>query len=176
VLRGAARCCEVLRTTRASMACKRSEVRWRCQQAASNGTSRSFAWHLHAIETSGVYLRRRAVEAGNAWDWELGAKSSHGRGHRFETCHAHQHKQPPRTTLRRRLPADLPQTTNSGRCSAESVARFGVLADFHACLGRGTRPAQWSGGIRSQDDPVWGEASENPGACVMGRLAMSQYW
>jgi hypothetical protein len=46
--------------------------------AASNGTSRSLAWHVRAIEASGIYLRRRYVEAGRAWGYGRGAKSSHG--------------------------------------------------------------------------------------------------
>src|SRR5215213_11852836 len=62
----------------------------RCQQTVSNRASRSPATHFRAIEASVVYLRRSEVEAGRTRGWERGAKSSHGRGHRFETCHAHQ--------------------------------------------------------------------------------------
>jgi hypothetical protein len=36
------------------------------------------------------------------------ALASHGRGHRFETCHAHQHKQVLTPPSRARLPADCP--------------------------------------------------------------------
>jgi hypothetical protein len=37
------------------------------------------------------------------------ALASHGRGHRFDPCHAHQHKRLPGTPLRRLLPADYEQ-------------------------------------------------------------------
>jgi hypothetical protein len=53
-----------------------------CQQAASNPASHSLALWVMAIGASGVYLRRRAVEAGRAWVQQQGAKSSHGRNHR----------------------------------------------------------------------------------------------
>jgi hypothetical protein len=46
---------------------------------------------------------------------------SHGRSHRFEPCHAHQHKLPPRTLLRLRLPADCQQTTDSGPSALQAL-------------------------------------------------------
>jgi hypothetical protein len=51
------------------------------------------------------------------------ALASHGRGHRFETCHAHQHKQAPQALPRPRLPADCQQTAVSGRPNAVSAGR-----------------------------------------------------
>jgi hypothetical protein len=75
------------------MACKESEeYPRRCQQSASNPASHSLASHVLAIEASPIYLRLCAVEACHAREYMRGAKSSHGRGHRFETCHAHQPK------------------------------------------------------------------------------------
>ena len=73
------------------------------------------------------------------------ALTSHGRGHRFETCHAHQHKRPSRIPRWRRLPADCQQTTNSGRSSAESVAPFRDLAGLPCLLKRG--PGRLSGQV-----------------------------
>jgi hypothetical protein len=55
------------------------------------------------------------------------AKSSHGRSHRFDPCHAHQHKRCSRTPLRRRLSAGCQQTADSGLHNAMSDDRFGVV-------------------------------------------------
>jgi len=51
------------------------------------------------------------------------ALASHGRGHRFETCHAHQHKRLPGTPLQRLLPA------NCWSCPAlvDTLVRLRVL-------------------------------------------------
>ena len=70
------------------MACKGSEVDPGCQQSASNRTSCSLVWLVRASEVSTVYLRRHGEELGSGVGPETEAKSSHGRGHRFETCHA----------------------------------------------------------------------------------------
>ena len=52
------------------------------------------------------------------------ALPSHGRGHRFETRHAHQRKQVPESPFRAWLPADCQQTTLSRRQNALSVVRI----------------------------------------------------
>ena len=67
--------------------------------AASNGASRSRAWHVRALEVLSVYLRRHDEGVGSGGRPEIEAKSSQGRGHRSETCHA-QHKQPRQPSVR----------------------------------------------------------------------------
>jgi hypothetical protein len=49
---------------------------------------------------------------------------SHGRSHRFDPCHAHQHKQAPESSARAQLPADCQQTTLSRCENALSAVRF----------------------------------------------------
>jgi len=61
------------------------------------------------------------------------ALASHGRGHRFETCHAHQRKQVPESPSRAWLPADCQQTTLNRRQNALSVVRI-------ECLDNSRRP------------------------------------
>ena len=118
-----------------------------------------------------VDVRRCSASRGRVKGRVGAALPSHGRSHRFKPCHAHQHKHPPRTPQRRRLPADCQQTTNSGRCNTQSVAPFRSLVDFHTrttenparaevrwdskprpprCSGRGRRgacPVTWNCGI-----------------------------
>jgi hypothetical protein len=60
---------------------------------------------------------------------------SHGRGHRFETCHAHQHKRLPGTPLRRQLPADCQQTTEGGHWFVAKLDRSGASLDWAIYLG-----------------------------------------
>jgi hypothetical protein len=55
------------------------------------------------------------------------ALPSHGRGHRFETCHAHQHIQVPEPPCSAQLPANCQQTTRSRCSNALSADRFGGL-------------------------------------------------
>jgi len=57
-----------------------------------------------------------AADLGGCGGWRGGAGSrdeaalaSHGRGHRFETCHAHQAKRFPGPRFLGRLPEDLPE-------------------------------------------------------------------
>jgi len=61
----------------------------RCQQSASNRTSRGLASHVLALGASPVYLRRHGGEGSDVMDVVEGAKSSHGRSYRFDPCHAH---------------------------------------------------------------------------------------
>jgi hypothetical protein len=82
-----------------SMACKYSGGRLRCQQTASNYTSCSLTWLVPASEVSTVYQRRHDEEAGSGVGTVPEAKSSHGRSHRFDPCHAHQHKRSPQPHL-----------------------------------------------------------------------------
>jgi hypothetical protein len=77
------------------------------------------------------------------------ALASHGRSHRFDPCHAHQHKHLPGILLRHLLPADCQQTTSSGRASAKALPSFGTLRTSLPA-GEEHRSAQWSGGIRTQ--------------------------
>jgi hypothetical protein len=81
-------------TGRNCMACKRSSARLRCQQSASNRTPCSLAPHGHVFVDTTAYLRRHSGSGGQAGRHKGGAKSSHGRSHRFNPCHAHEHKQP----------------------------------------------------------------------------------
>jgi hypothetical protein len=94
-----------------------------CQQSASNLTSCSLAWLVRAGEVSTVYLRRRGEEVGSGRDWEPGAKSSHGRSHRFDPCHAHHTKlqvTPPECTPRCR------SGTRRGSAGPQLPRRYGV--------------------------------------------------
>jgi hypothetical protein len=58
-------------------------------------------------------LGRCGAEHGGGRQCVGAALASHGRGHRFETCHAHQHKRLLQPTPQGRLPADCQQTTLS---------------------------------------------------------------
>jgi hypothetical protein len=71
-----------------------------CQQSASNRTARRIAWLVHAFRVSGVYLRPHGEELGRGVGPETEAKSSHGRSHRFDPCHAHQPKRLPASIVR----------------------------------------------------------------------------
>jgi hypothetical protein len=65
-----------------------------------------------------VELRRCGAKRWRMRECVVAALPSHGRGDRFETCHAHQCKRLPGTLLRCRLPAACQQTTSSGCSSA----------------------------------------------------------
>jgi hypothetical protein len=83
------------------------------------------------------------------------ALASHGRGHRFETCHAHQHKRPPSLRRSGRLPEDLPEDRRLA-----SVARSDPLAG-RPTVGRG--PATAGVELAALEDPIalvqfrWGD-------------------
>ena len=53
------------------------------------------------------------------------ALASHGRSHRFDPCHAHQHKRVAESPATAQLPADCQQTTCSRRENALSAVQFG---------------------------------------------------
>jgi hypothetical protein len=99
-----------------------------CQQSASNRTTRSLAWLMHAREVSAVYLWRHAVGADHAWEQVVAAKSSHGRSHRFDPCHAHQPK---------RLPGPLERAACQKIC--QKIADLGCLLSRSAWLGPSCR-------------------------------------
>jgi hypothetical protein len=69
-------------------------------------------------------LGRGGAEHGGGRQWCGAALASHGRGHRFETCHAHQHEQSSRPGSQRCLPEDLPENHPSKHGSALSAARI----------------------------------------------------
>jgi hypothetical protein len=71
-----------------------------CQQSASNSASHSLASRVLAFVALPVYLRRQRGRDGQGVGHMGEAKSSHGRGHRFDPCHAHQPKRFPVPTPR----------------------------------------------------------------------------
>jgi hypothetical protein len=79
------------------------------------------------------------------------ALASHGRSHRFDPCHAHQHKHGPESPPRVRLPADCQQTTFSVDCSE----RLAALLDD----GRSSVAAGHPEGTRSALDPDGGQVA-----------------
>jgi hypothetical protein len=95
------------------------------------------AWHVLTIEAWGVYLRRRDVKAGRTLEQMRGAKSSHGSGRRFETCHAHQ-PNASRSRFFGPLPEDLPEDQGP---TLRTVA-FGLCRSIRAA-GKPTNGCGW---------------------------------
>ena len=84
------------------MAGKRSEgsASASCQQSASKSPSHRTTWHRVASAALPPELRRCST-ANSAGQRRVGAAlASHGRGHRFDPCHAHQPKRFPAPILR----------------------------------------------------------------------------
>jgi hypothetical protein len=107
------------------------------------GCSTTSPWVAKAVE-----LRRCGATRGRLRGRVWPALPSHGRSHRFDPCHAHQHKRLPGTLLRRRLPADCQQTTLSRRQNDLSAVRMedlGSPSDCRPCkpVPTGSRPAMW---------------------------------
>jgi hypothetical protein len=115
-----------------------------CQQSVSTAPSLCHAQPRMAVTADPAELGRCSAEHGAGGQCVGAALASHGRGHRFETCHAHQHKRVPEPPSEALLPADCQQTTLSRRKNALSAVRFEGLDSLRwppACTAE-------SGGVR----------------------------
>src|SRR6266487_5684715 len=94
-----------------------------------------------------------SVTEGAVRQHTTGAIRSHGRGHRFDTCRAHQRKHLPRVLLRHGLPEDLPEEPwpeleapllrLRGDAEVDEAVAHGGLADLEL-LGKEHRQRLWS--------------------------------
>src|SRR5215213_9159430 len=93
------------------------------------------------------------------------ALPSHGRGHRFETCHAHQHKRLLGIPLRRQLPADCQQTWIVVARVLSALPCFGSLRTSMS-LGKNP-PVQGEVGFEAASMRLrgWGCGREGAGTC-----------
>jgi hypothetical protein len=85
-----------------------------CQKSARSSATRDLAAHHGAAPDSAAGLRRCGATLSAARSGALAALGSHGRGHRFDTCRAHQDK--------RRFPA-CSNPLLSAHCQQEAQRR-----------------------------------------------------
>ena len=87
-----------------------------CQQSVSNLSAHyprdAMRSKTSRRPVSADELGRCGAEHGAGVERVGAALASHGRSHRFDPCHAHQHKQPPSLRRSGRLPEDLPEDQN----------------------------------------------------------------